>query len=91
MQRTSKHIARHGITSEEAEQVIENGPLNLKRQIRAGEERTVYLGETDAGRILTVVVTARGEMLRVVTAHPADRSARRTYALEKGAQYGEDA
>ena len=33
----------------EAEQVIFNGPLGLEIQLRNGEERTVQVGETDAG------------------------------------------
>ena len=34
------HIARHGITSEEAEQVVLNDPMDLPMQLRDGEERT---------------------------------------------------
>ena len=40
------HIARHKISQEEAEQVIQNDPLDLERQILNGEERFLHLGET---------------------------------------------
>jgi uncharacterized DUF497 family protein len=81
------HIARHKISREEAEQVIQNRPLDLERQIVDGEERFLHLGETLAGRILFVVVTERDDLLRVVTAFPAGAKARRFYSLNKDAAY----
>jgi uncharacterized DUF497 family protein len=48
-------IARHEVSREEAEQVIENNPFDLERQIRNGEPRVLHLGETNAGRVLFVV------------------------------------
>jgi uncharacterized DUF497 family protein len=35
----------------------------------AGEDRFVYYGETDDGRLPAVIVTERGDRLRVVTAY----------------------
>ena len=81
------HTARHKISREEAEQVIQNDPLDLERQIVNGEERFLHLGETLAKRVLFVVVTKRDALLRVVTAFPADRKAKRFYSLKKGAPY----
>lgn len=81
------HIARHKISQEEAEQVIQNDPLDLERQILNGEERFLHLGETLAGRVLFVVATERNNLLRVVTAFPADRKARKFYSLKKDAAY----
>jgi uncharacterized DUF497 family protein len=79
------HIARHKISREEAEQVIQNDPLDLDRQFHNGEERFVQLGETLAGRLLFVVVTERNDQLRVVTAFQADRKSRKFYSLKKDA------
>ncbi len=70
------HIARHLVTPDEAEQVAANDPLELEVQLRNGEERIIHLGETDAGRVLFVIVTVRGEKIRVVTAHPANKKAK---------------
>jgi uncharacterized DUF497 family protein len=51
------HIAKHGITPAEAEQVILNNPFDLELQVRNGETRIPQLGETDGGRVLVVVTT----------------------------------
>jgi uncharacterized DUF497 family protein len=59
----------------------------LERQILNGEERFLHLGETLGKRVLFVVVTERDELLRIVTAFPADRKARRFYLLKKDAAY----
>ncbi len=84
------HIALHEISTEEAEQVINNDPLDIERQFRNGETRFVQLGETIKGRVLFVVVTLRGGNLRVVTAFPADRQARKFYSEQKELDNGED-
>ena len=61
------HIAKHGITPGEAEQVVLNNPVDLEFQVRSGEERIAQVGQTDTGRILVVVTTVRDELIRVVT------------------------
>jgi uncharacterized DUF497 family protein len=77
------HIALHGVTPEEAEQVIENEPLEIGKVERNGELRIVHVGETDAGRILLVAITYRAEQVRVVTAYTAGRKFRRFYNEQK--------
>lgn len=84
------HIALHLVSPEEAEQVIANEPLDLERQVRNGEERVLHLGVTSADRVLFVVVTPRGNDLRVVTAFPANREARRLYREWKDQRDAED-
>jgi uncharacterized DUF497 family protein len=84
------HIARHGVTREEAEQVLQNDPLDLERQIQNCEERFVHLGETNAGRIVFVIVTVRQDTLRVVSAFPADKAIRKHYLNEKAKYHGQD-
>jgi uncharacterized DUF497 family protein len=81
----TSHIDRHNVSRVEAEQVVENNPFDLERQIRNGERRTLHLGETAAGRVLFVVLTVRNRILRVVTAFPANRKARKFYAEQKQA------
>lgn len=85
------HIARHNVTPEEAEQVIENDPIDAPAAIRKGETRTLHLGETDVGRCLVVVVTERDGMYRVVTARSANRKERAFYSRYKAATNDEDA
>ena len=85
------HIARHDISPEEAEQVVENDPLDIARYLRNGQKRLNQVGETDTGRVLVVVTTQRGGDTRVVTAHPADRDMRALYAQMKEADNAGDA
>jgi uncharacterized DUF497 family protein len=84
------HIALHGVTPEEAEQVIQNDPLDLERQIQNYEGRFVHLGETNTRRILFVIVTVREAALRVVSAFPADKAVRKHYRNEKAKYHGQD-
>jgi uncharacterized DUF497 family protein len=77
------HLARHQISPEEAEQVIENRPVDLESHIRNGEERTPQIGETNAGRILIVISTMKEKKVRVVTARPANKNYRRYFASMK--------
>ena len=55
----SGHIARHGVTPEEAEQVMLNIPVEIDYQVIDGEERFVAVGMTRAGRFLTIIWTDR--------------------------------
>lgn len=79
------HIAAHGITPSEAEEVIVNSPVDLEMQLRNGEERYLQIGETDSGRILLVVSTWRSEKIRVITAFPASSKLKAFYLANKGA------
>ncbi len=74
------HIAERVVGPHEAEQVLLNEPFDVAVQIRNGEERTIQVGETDAGRILVVITTWRREKLRVVTAFSANKKLRKLYA-----------
>ena len=67
------HIARHGITVDEAEDVIMGASIPIESGIRGGEDRHTELGETASGRLILVVWTWRRRKIRVVTAFPAKR------------------
>jgi hypothetical protein len=79
-----RHIAEHDVTPDEAEQVLLNDPADGGVQDHEGEERYVEVGVTDAMRVLVVITTQRGELIRVVTAFPATASFRDFYLREKG-------
>lgn len=83
------HVAEHDVTPEEAEQVVLNNPFDLKFEIRNGEERLAQLGETNAGRILIVVTTMRDDLIRVVTAFPANKRLRNLYLTKKEGMYAQ--
>jgi len=78
------HIARHGLTPSDAEQVLQNDPLKVKVEIRNGEKRTLYLGATGARLVLFVAVTDRNGLTRVVTAYQANKKMRAFYLAQKG-------
>ena len=62
------HVAEHNVAPEEAEEVILGEPLDIGIEVVDGEERSSHVGETNEGRILRVVITFRGERMRMVTA-----------------------
>jgi uncharacterized DUF497 family protein len=81
------HVAEHDVTPEEAEQALLNDPLELGFDAGpGGEERWAYLGETDESRMLQVVITLRGERIRVVTAFEPVRRLRVFYLETKAEQ-----
>ena len=79
-----KHLADHGVTPAEAEEVITNDPIDLELQFRNDEERVLQIGATNALRVLLVVTTWRGKRIRVITAFPAPPQLRVFYATQKG-------
>jgi uncharacterized DUF497 family protein len=83
------HIAEHGISTGEAEEVVTNNPLDLEYTVRNGEARLRQAGETSTGRILAVVTVMRSGRIRVVTAYPASRSLRATYLEHKSREHKE--
>ncbi len=74
-----RKIRAHRIKREETEQALLNGPIPVYEQDVEGERRFVYYGETNAGRLLAVIVTERGESIRVETAYDLDAGQRREY------------
>lgn len=75
------HIARHDVDAEEAEEAATDPDRVAAPVYRAqnGERRQAVTGKTEGGRILTVVLTRRGGLFRVVTAREANVSERRAY------------
>jgi uncharacterized DUF497 family protein len=87
---SEKSWRRHGVTQAEAEQVFLNRPLLVAEDPghSAGEVRRFALGCTDLGRLLAVVFTLRGSLLRVISARPMSRRERRIYAQTQTSQAG---
>lgn len=80
----SKNWTRHKVSQTEAEQVFLNRPLVIAASPFAGEPRQFAFGRTDGGRLLTVVFTARGSLLRVMSVRPMSRPERRGYGKASG-------
>lgn len=76
---SSKNWTRHRVSQTEAEQVFLNRPLVVAGASFEDEPRQFAFGRTDAGRLLTVVFTIRGSLLRVISVRPMSRRERRGY------------
>ena len=74
-----RKIRTHLIKRGDVEQALSNVPILIYEQNVGGEPRFVYYGETNSGRLLAVIVTERGERLRVVTSYDLDAAQKRDY------------
>jgi uncharacterized protein len=76
---SSKNWTRQLVSQTEAEQVFLNRPV-LVSDARSGTElRWFAYGRTDRDRLLTVVFTIRGRLLRVISAKPMSRPERKRH------------
>lgn len=74
------HIAEHGLEPEEVEDaLLDPDRIGAPAYDAGGESRRAILGATSAGRVLFVIVTRRGDLLRVVTARDATKSEQLRY------------
>lgn len=83
-----RKIRAHRIGREEVEQALTNDPVFIQDQDAEDENRFLYYGESDSGRLLAVVVTPRGAAIRVVTSYDLAARQRRSY-LEYRSSQGE--
>jgi uncharacterized protein len=76
----AEQIDRHRVSLAEGRQVIEGNPL----WIRTRQRRYRLLGQTDAGRYLTVILAPRGSgVFSLVTARDATDPERRAYRAHR--------
>lgn len=76
------HIARHGVTQQQVEEVCHNNPVMLTGH----SGRIMVVGLTLNGKAISVVLDPESEsgVWYPVTARSADRKERRYYESEKG-------
>ncbi len=87
-----EHLARHGVTPQEAEEVVLDDPLDTELQTVEGsgeEERLLQLGETAKGRILQLLTTWRDGKVRVISAWDAPKQVKLYYLAEMRRHYGD--
>jgi uncharacterized DUF497 family protein len=72
---------RHRVAPSKCEELFFNRPLIVGQdeQHSAAEQRIYGLGQTDAERLLFVVFTIRGRLIRVISARDMSRTERRIY------------
>jgi len=75
------HIVRHQIIPEEVEEICLSDPFVSKTR----QSRLRVIGQTDAGRYLTVILAPQGQgVYYPVTARDATHAERRLYLKKKG-------
>jgi uncharacterized protein len=78
------HLARHGITAPEAEEVFDNAPIWL-RDTKSEQERWLMIGRTNGGRWLTMVVEVNeAGLLRAFTGRPSPDYQKNLYRQQRG-------
>jgi uncharacterized DUF497 family protein len=76
-----KNWERHQVSAAECEQVFFHRPLVTAPDEKHSQQepRFYALGHTDAGRLLFLVFTFRGRLIRVISARDMNRRERRAY------------
>jgi len=72
---------KHGVHASECEQVFFNEPLVILDDPKhsVAEDRFAAFGQTDLGRMLVVVYTPRGSLIRIISARDMNRREREFY------------
>ena len=78
-----RKLRAHRIKGDEVKQALLNDPLPVYEQHVEGELRFVYYDETEAGRVLAIIVTERGGFIREVTAYRLEAGQKRDYLLRR--------
>lgn len=74
------HIARHGVTPDEAEEAMQaQRRLGMAAYQVDAERRYRLLSSTEEGRVLVIVFIRRGRAWRVISARDATAAERRHY------------
>ena len=79
-----RHLAKHGISRSDAEEVLSGDHILLEYQVEGGEQRWIAVGATGGGRILNIVFAARGEIIRPITGWTADKKTARIFLRQWG-------
>ena len=77
----NKNLLKHNVENWECEQIFFNEPLIILDDPThsLSEKRWAAFGKTDTDRLLTVIFTRRGKLLRVISARDMNRKERKYY------------
>jgi len=78
---SNKNLLKHHVEDWECEQVFFNEPLLILDDPKhsLAEKRWAAFGRTGGGRLLVVIFTRRGKLLRVISAREMNRKEKRFY------------
>lgn len=80
------HIKKHNVSKEECEEAFFNIQPEITRDITHSqiEERYRIFGQTDEGRLLFMIITVRGNMIRVISARDQNKKERQEFTSSGG-------
>lgn len=79
--KAAANLRKHGISFMEASTAFAD-PLSITipdPDHSAGEERFVLIGRSDRQHLVVVAHVERGDLIRIISARPANRRERKTY------------
>lgn len=76
-----KNKKKHGVEIQECEEIFFNQPILIKRDFKhsANERRAIAMGITNQKRLLFVVFTLRGDLIRIISARDVNSKERKIY------------
>lgn len=77
-----KNLKKHGIANKEAENIFENKPIFISKDINhslKNEKRFQALGKTDNDRLLFISFTVRSDKVRIISARDMSKKEGRVY------------
>ena len=85
----NKNLVKHNVQNWESEQVFFNKPLLVLEDLghSVAEKRWAAFGKTDSGRLLVVIFTKRGKLLRVISARDMNSKERKFYEENKNSEF----
>ncbi len=78
------HLAKHGISCSDAEDVLTGNHILVEYQMEGNEQRWIAVGATRTGRILNIVFAVRREAIRPITGWAADKETAALYLEQWG-------
>ena len=79
-----EHISKHQIETREAEEaLVDHKRIKLKSYNVINEKRQGFIGKTEDGRILAIILTQRNNKIRIVTAREASTNEKKLYRRQK--------
>jgi len=80
-EKAKRNLEKHGVSFEEAETVFDDDFAEFQPDLRHSieEGRFLCFGMSDAGRLLVVAFTERGDDIRIISAREMEPKERRSY------------
>jgi uncharacterized DUF497 family protein len=80
------YLKKHGVDFEEAETVFDDPYARIiyDPDHSVEENREIIIGQSDRNRLLYVSFTARGNVIRIISARKADQSEHKAYEEKYG-------